>query len=315
MPIKNPHDKFFRSVFSEKKVALGYLLEFLPSEITDELDLDTLEQENNSYIDKNLDEHFSDIVYRCNFKRQENTTQNQNEIWLSFLFEHKSYPVYFVFLQLLQYVVNIWSQLLKQNKPLKIIIPIVVYHGKKEWEMRKIEDFFYVPNKHFRKFLPIFDYILTDLSVTSDDRIKQIRQNAKLFNALMALKHSRDLKFILENLALILANAEEYLENKEGQNFFHTIIVYLTTTTSPNKKDFLKSVNQLKPKLKKNVMTLYEQLIQEGRQQGKAEGKVETLHQATTRLIQKGADDAFIMEILDVTADFIQLIRSEIKSS
>ena len=291
MPVNNPHDRFFRSAFSEKKVALGYLLEFLPTEVTNELDLESLDLESNSYVNKNLEEHFSDIVYRCQFKQSKQKQKNnkQDDIWLSFLFEHKSYPVYFIYKQLLQYVVSAWDTLIKQNKPLKIIIPIVVYHGKDNWEMRKIDDYFYIPNEHFRKFLPIFDYVLTDLSAISDDRISQIRQNAKLFNALMALKHSRNLKFVLENLSLILAQAEDYLENQGGQNFFHTIIVYLTSTTSPNKKDFLKSVNQLRPKLKKNVMTLYEQLIQEG----KIEGKIETIHQATIRMIEKGIDDSF----------------------
>jgi len=117
MPV---NDRFFRFAFSEKKVALGYLLEFLPKVITDELDLESLELENNSYVNKELEEHFSDIVYRCNFKKsehQEESHEKPPEIWLSFLFEHKSYPVFFVYKQLLRYILNTWELLSQQPQP------------------------------------------------------------------------------------------------------------------------------------------------------------------------------------------------------
>ncbi len=313
MPINNPHDRFFRSVFSEKEVALGYLTTFLPDTILSELDLSSLELENNSYINETLQEHFSDIVYRAQFKqnKEKKSQKKQNAIWLSFLFEHKSYPVEFIYLQLLQYIISVWIHLTKQKTQLRLVIPIVVYHGKEEWKLRKMEDYFYLPNKHFKQFLPIFDYILTDLSAISDARISQIRQNVKLFNTLMALKHSRNLRFVLDNLEIILANAEEYLEKQGGLNFFRTVIVYLSSTTNPKKSEFLKSVRQLNPKLKKNIMTLYEQFVQEGIQKG----KIETLRQTTIRMIKKGANNEFIMDILDVNEDFINRIRRDLKNS
>ncbi len=60
-------------------------------------------------------------------------------------------------------------------------------------------------------------------------------------------------------------------------------------------------------------MTLYEQLIQEGkvegREEGREEGTQQTKRQATIRLIQKGATNEFIIEVLDVTDEFVQAIR------
>ncbi len=320
MAIANPHDRFFKSVFSDKEVAVGFIREFLPEEITSELDLDTIDLEGNTYISKNLEEHVSDLVYRCKFKKKiddpKNEEQSKQEVWISFLLEHKSFPVYFVFAQLLEYILGIWKRLIKQGEPLVLVLPIVVYHGEDKWKRRQLEEYFYLPNKHFSKYLPIFDYELTDLSKLSDERILNIRQTAKLLNAVMALKHGRDLTYVSANLRLILTGADKYLKTQVGKNFFHTIFVYLLITNDSQKGDFLKSVQQLQPFIKENVMTLYEQLIQEGkiegREEGREEGTQETKRQATIRLIQKGVANDFIIEVLEVTDEFVQAIRVEL---
>jgi len=58
-------------------------------------------------------------------------------------------------------------------------------------------------------------------------------------------------------------------------------------------------------------MTLYEQLIQEGEKKG----KIGVLREATIRMILKGADNKFIMEVLNVSSEFINKIRREIEKS
>ncbi len=47
-------------------------------------------------------------------------------------------------------------------------------------------------------------------------------------------------------------------------------------------------------------MTLYEQFVQEGIQKGIQKGKIETLRQTTIRMIKKGANNGFIMDILQL---------------
>jgi hypothetical protein len=83
MEIINPHDKFFKETFSIKKNVIDFLQGTFPPEILKKLDLSTLTQDNNSYIDEELKEHFSDIVYTCFCK--------DKELRITLLFEHKSY--------------------------------------------------------------------------------------------------------------------------------------------------------------------------------------------------------------------------------
>lgn len=84
MDIQNPHDKFFKEVFSNKETATDYFKHFLPVEITRNIDFHTLKQDNNSYIDEELKEYFSDLIYRCRYR-------GKHPVNLVLLFEHKSY--------------------------------------------------------------------------------------------------------------------------------------------------------------------------------------------------------------------------------
>ena len=100
MEIINPHDKFFKETFSIRENVLDFLQGIFPGEILKKLDLSTLTLDNNSYIDEELKEHFSDIVYTC--------FCNNKELKIALLFEHKSYVVTCPYLQLLKYLLKIY---------------------------------------------------------------------------------------------------------------------------------------------------------------------------------------------------------------
>ena len=60
MEIFNPHDKFFKETFSIRENVIDFLQGTFPEEILNKLDLSTLTLSNNSYIDKELKEHFEE---------------------------------------------------------------------------------------------------------------------------------------------------------------------------------------------------------------------------------------------------------------
>ena len=61
--IANPHDKFFKEVLSRLEVARDFILYYLPSDIVGLFDVESLEIRKDSFIDKELKEHFSDILF------------------------------------------------------------------------------------------------------------------------------------------------------------------------------------------------------------------------------------------------------------
>ena len=61
--VTNPHDKFFKEVFSQKKTAVNFLAHHLPSDVLEALNLETIEIRKDSFIDEELRESFSDLLY------------------------------------------------------------------------------------------------------------------------------------------------------------------------------------------------------------------------------------------------------------
>ena len=101
MSSNHPHDRFFRSVFAHRELMAEYVNNFLPKALSSRFHLDTLEQQKESYLDKNLNQYFSDVVYTVGY--------GKSKVTLTLLLEHKSYVPPHPWLQLLQYMVNAYS--------------------------------------------------------------------------------------------------------------------------------------------------------------------------------------------------------------
>ncbi len=66
--INKPHDKFFKDAMGRKDVARSFIQHYLPHALVKTCDLDTLQIIKDSYIDKELEEHFSDIVHHLSIR-------------------------------------------------------------------------------------------------------------------------------------------------------------------------------------------------------------------------------------------------------
>ena len=62
--LNNPHDKFLKETLSRKENAVGFIQNYLPQEIVTMIDLDNIKIEKDSYITKNLQEYFTDLLYK-----------------------------------------------------------------------------------------------------------------------------------------------------------------------------------------------------------------------------------------------------------
>jgi hypothetical protein len=77
----NPHDSFFRETFGRRETAAGFLREYLPRPVARQIDLTTLSVVKDSFVDKELRQHFSDLLYTVHHQ--------QGSLYLYLLFEHK----------------------------------------------------------------------------------------------------------------------------------------------------------------------------------------------------------------------------------
>lgn len=168
--VNNPHDKFFKQVLGDRKTAKDFLTNYLPQDLLSTIELDSLEIQKDTYIDEELREQLSDILYTVKIKGKKG--------YIYFLFEHKSYPYQAIALQLLKYMVKIWDQkAIKENKStLPPVIPLLLYHGKEKWQHNPnlsslIEGIEELPD-NIKRYIPDYEYVFYDFSPYSAEDIR-----------------------------------------------------------------------------------------------------------------------------------------------
>ena len=287
--MNNPHDKFFKESLSNLETAKGFMKNYLPQDLLKLLDLDNIMIEKDSFIEKELEEFFSDILYKVNLQGQ--------EAYLYFLFEHKSYPYQKITLQLLKYMVKIWELKLKQkeDQKLPLIIPMVIYHGQRKWNIGlKLSDMIEDIPDGLEIYLPDYKYLLYDLSHYSHQDIRG-EGELRVFLEILSSFFRDDFEERFKEALLVL---EKLRKQEKGIEYFETVIRYII-----NAKEGI-GVNDLKEMVKnistergEEVMTIADQLREE----------VEV--EIAEKLIKKGME---VKEIEDVTKLSKEKIR-EIK--
>jgi predicted transposase/invertase (TIGR01784 family) len=122
-----PHDRLFKVTMTRPQVAQDFLATYLPDNIKSIVDLNTLQLQNETFIDDRLKGHLVDLLYSVNFADQDG--------YVYFLFEHLSTPDKLIAFRLLKYTLNIMDYHLykSDDKKLPIIYPIVLYNGNRPY--------------------------------------------------------------------------------------------------------------------------------------------------------------------------------------
>jgi len=165
--INNPHDKFFKEVFANRDGAEEFLRYYLPENVVELLDLNSLEYTKDTFVDTQLKEYFPDMLFTIQLR-------DGSPGYVYILFEHKSYQEPLAAFHLLRYMVKIWEMLLKRREESRfpVIIPLVLYHGKKGWKAgSRFRDLFNCP-EDILIYIPDFQYLLWDATRYKDEEIK-----------------------------------------------------------------------------------------------------------------------------------------------
>jgi predicted transposase/invertase (TIGR01784 family) len=271
--LTNPHDKFFKDLFSRADAARDFLRHYLPSEVTHLLDLATLEISKDSFIDPDLQEHFSDLLYKV-------TLHTGQESWVYVLFEHKSYPDAQIAFQLLKYMVRIWEQAHKQAQPLLPVLPVVVYHGPQHWRVAsQFTALFDLPDA-LRRYMPEYHYWLCDLSQYSDEEIKSKVESAVILQiGLLLLKYSQRAD-LGQHLGEILRLLWELTEQQTALEYLETILRYVAGSNDQlSSEELVEAVREVLQEGEDLMPTIAEQWFKEGEvagfEKGKAAGREE----------------------------------------
>lgn len=317
MKIQNVHDKFFKETFSRIDVAANFLEELLDEKFVKKLNLSTLSMDNNSFVDEELEEHFADILYTCEYG-------DKSKVRLALLYEHKSYKEDYPHWQLNQYMLNVWKSGFKQNKEKPIpVIPIVLYHGKEQWIYQSMTSYFDNLDEDLKKYIPDFEYHLINLNNIPDKQITDFKNKFLSISALL-FKYSRYKKYVkkIENNLVELLK----LVDNQGNNAFTTsVVLYIQNTDDLTFLELVTIFTKVSTNLNNSVMTTAEQLISQGFNQGISQGINQGINQgfnqgleakeidAVRRGYSNGISIELLSNILNLPVQKIEEIIAKIK--
>lgn len=259
--INHPHDNLFTHLMSNEKNVSDFIRQFLPKQISESINYDTLKIIDSKQLNLKYKKYTLDILTEAEVKGC--------RTGIYFVFEHKSYKDKHTLLQILSYCLAIWESNLKNNEPLRPIIPVVFYHGKSKYGLPvNFGDYFEVPEE-LKDYMVNFRYELFDTSMFSNDEfMKLCADNLFLKSALIAFKNIFSGR---EGLSLIFRTVSG-LEN----DIRDIIIVYAMSITDISEEEIIDIAKEGgildMPSLAKR---LYNEGMEYGRQEGWQRGSHE----------------------------------------
>jgi Putative transposase, YhgA-like len=259
-------DKAFTIVMKVKESALEYLRTFFPK-LYALLDTDNFELDDTNYVKEDFEEFYSGVVYRTYLK--ETPKGPRKPVSVVLLMEHKkSIESYFkLFLQLLEYIILIWREDLRNKRRPSVIIPIVVFQVKKGIRPKQLHDYFKGIPEELLAFIPNFKYFLTSVHGLPDADILALDKKGLLRTLFLAYTYAEK-RDTIDNM---LIEAFRCFKDKLPDEFklFKFFFDFMSNEAYISPEERTKAFEEyLSPKQKEGFMNTYQTIRQEGLQEG-----------------------------------------------
>ncbi|MCY3876930.1 MAG: Rpn family recombination-promoting nuclease/putative transposase, partial [Rhodobacteraceae bacterium] len=261
------HDALFRLLVSDPARAGQLLREYLPSEVVARLDPERPPVHvEGTMIDGEGGTTQSDAIFRLHLR-------DDSAVIVYALLEHKSRIDHRTPLQLIRYVLRIWTRELDRDAVpvggLSAVIPIVFYHGREPWTVPcSIQDMIHAPEGLENLPRSFGHYVVHDLGRIAP---RGLSRSAEVRAALLALARAfRETVSDAEDDLLVAGVAET--------EFGRYILTYIMEQVSlpPERIEAALRRKGMDPETVEEIMGTAAQIwMEQGRTEGKAAGIVE----------------------------------------
>ena len=302
--IKNPHDKFFKSAMTNKRVAKGFLKTYLPATILEAIDLEQLKIQKESYISESLRLSMADVVFEVAFKSK------QGQMFI--LIEHQSVPEKLMPFRILKYTVAIMDDYLKRTKNdvLPIVFPMIFYTGIREYNYSaNIMDLIGDPYN-----------LLSDLKIKSTkvikiNKINDVDLQQDVYCSILGLVMKRIKMQYVEDLLYKIRKLMQVIIRQDERDCIDSILSYIFIAGEvKDPKKAVKIVEKIltPSEAKEQVMgTLAQYFREEGREEGMKEGIKQGAIGNTYKIARNMMDNGFPITLV---AKITKLSVGEINS-
>lgn len=282
--IKNIHDKLFKNVFENVDNTRAFLRKVLPETLIKVIDFSKIAIDPTNYVSQKFKEGFSDIIVKTLMINQEGK-ELETDIYI--LIEHKSYKDEEIFIQLLLYMYLMWQNDLAEGNPLRVIIPLVFYHGKDEWDIPKSFIDQFAVRDEIKEFLLDFSYVLFDTKNWNfrEEKNGGLRDNVFLLTAVTLMKSAFNEDFESIREIFKFWHDSGFIRDRENMLFF---LAYLSETKDIDPGKLKEILEESKINGGELMPTLAQRLRDEGKEKWMNVGKEKWMNEGKEIGINEG---------------------------
>lgn len=312
--VKHRHDKSFKDILVDEKEMSKFLEQFVGIEVKSE----ELEEQKNSYINKQFEKRESDILYKIKNK----------EIYI--LVEHQSKVDKRMPRRIFEYCMGIMMELEKSQKEddgsNPLIIPAVIYTGENKWNVKTNFSETQKTYEGYEKYKINLNYKLIDINKYSKEEL--LKKDTKLASMMIFEKCKTKEELKNEIIEMVLR-----AEDKERINWIKQMIKYVFVDKLGEdaikileilEKGVTNEMEDLFERIEINEARIRKNLINkgkaegiavgktEGRAIGRLEGILENMMNIIKNMLQQNEDEEKIMKYTNAKREDIEAAKKEL---
>ena len=270
--VDKKNDKIFKKILSDEKEMAVFLCQFLKLKIKP----NELEKYKNSFITQKYKSKESDIVYKNKNKDVYYLVEQQSKI-------DKNMPR-----RILRYCDELYEN--------PIIVPIVLYTGKKDWKIAlNFADTQIPREKEYTDYLINVKYKLIDSKKYSE---KELKRNNSRIGIMMLMENQKDSRTLKKSIIDII----EETKDEEKIEWLKEVTLYiLSDVLKPNEERKKNDMDEWIERIKRNDEKQRQKLIKEA------------VMKIVKNMILNNEDDEKILKYADITQNELEKIKRKCK--
>lgn len=280
------HDKLFRLAFSDPQHARELLRSLLPEALRDAADWTTLQRVDGSLVDEQLAERHTDLLFQVELAGR--------RAFIFLLLEHQSSIDPWMPLRMLGYVMRIWERYRGEHpeaRRLPLVCPLVLHHSHGGWRgprtLAELVELEQPLAQAAADFVPELRFVLLDLGAHDDEALQELVVSDLGALVVSALKHAPYDPDFLDNFPQWVEAWRRAIKAPGGVAALGAVARYVLEVRENLTVDDFRAVLQssVSEDAAGAIMTVAEQLRQEGRAEGRAEGEAKGRAEAVLKLL------------------------------
>ncbi|NNM59260.1 MAG: Rpn family recombination-promoting nuclease/putative transposase [Legionellales bacterium] len=301
--IRTPHDKFIKSMMEHPEVAKDFFSAHLPAEVLEKMNLSTIKMEAVSFIDPDLREHESDLIFSADLI-------NKTKALIYVLIEHQSRPDRLMAFRIQYYMMQGLKRHVIQNKskplPLPLIFPVLLYNGKHPYKYSRDMFMLFGDLETMARKAFLEPFTLIDVGQIPQEDIRK-HQLAGIMELSLCHADFRDLVEEMKQLGLICQELKVEIANE----IVEVVLKYSMKKhrfDSGRTSEFMQLIEKTLPN---NIGEVAMNIAQAFKAEGKAEAKTETLNNVllAMELLEQGRSLEEVEKRTDISIDVLKKMK------